>query len=292
MVNYTLDSNNVGIDIVTDFDDDNNPIVEQQVITPSNAYLLKQQPAKYYAIKFLEQVMSESSYYHPFSRNNLTFSHTDAQERFIFSSLENEPIAMMIEGTWWENEATVSGAIDRSINTYGSRAENRNYGFMPLPRQITGSVTEGNGSKQAFEDYISAYCFINARIDSSKVKLAKEFVKFCYSDIGLQTFTTETGIAKGLDYSLTESQLESLSPFARNAWTVRENSDIIYPHSANKLFINNERALTTDVWQTTINNQAYSLSYEALKEGHNSKDTFEGMKISASTWSNRYSQWF
>ena len=292
MVNYTLDSNGRKIDIVTDFDSDDNPIIDQIAITSANAYLLKQQPAKYYAIKFLERIMNSSSYYYRDSLYNQTFSHTDAQETFVFSSLENKPIAMLIDGTWWENEATNSGAIERSINTYGDRAKNRNYGFLPLPKKLTGRVNENEGNEPVFEDYINAYCCINAKIDESKIKLAKEFVKFCYSDIGLQTFTVQTGIAKGVTYSLTDEQYEQLSPFAKNAWSIRKNAKIVYPHSANKLFINNERALTSDVWQTTIDSQPYLLTYTAIKDGKKSaKDIFNGMRISKSTWESKYGKW-
>lgn len=291
MYDYTLDSHGKEVDIITGFDGDE-PIIEQVVITPDNAYLLKQQPAKYYAITFLEKIMSNSSYYYPFSRNNLTFSHTDAQEKFIFSSLENEPIAMLIEGTWWENEAISSGAIARSINTYGERAQNRKYGFMPLPRLVKGRVTEGNGSKSVFSDYINAYCVVNANIDPDKIELAKKFVQFCYSDLGLQTFTVETGIAKGINYSLTEDQFSKLSPFAQSVWKLRENADIVFPHSSTPLFINNERVLTTNVWETTINNQSFVITYDAIKSNYGAKEIFDGMKINFATWQTRYGKWF
>ena len=141
MLNYTYDSGDKTTEIITNIVN-GNLVTENVKITEQNGYLLKQQPGRYYAIKFFSQIMSNGSYYHPYSTGNLTFSHTDAQELYLESDLKNEPIAFLIEGTWWENEAKVSGAVDRTINKYGDIAKERNFGYFPLPKQITGRVEE------------------------------------------------------------------------------------------------------------------------------------------------------
>lgn len=292
MLNYTLNSQNETTEVITGFSETNNPIVENVSITERNAYLLKQQSGRYYALKFLERILSDSAYYHPFSMNNDTFSHTDAQEEFIFSSLENNPIAMLIDGTWWENEANDSGAIARSINTYSDRAKNRNYGFMPLPKKVTGRVNENEGSRVVVTDYISSFCGINANIKNERKELAKLFVQYCYTDESLQAFTVETGISKGVEYELGANDLAKMTKFTQNVWELRKNADVVYPHSSNNLFINNENALTSNIWQTTIDKQPYAYVFNALKNKKTAEDAFLGTAITKATWEKNYGKFF
>ena len=75
--------------------------------------------------------------------------HTDAQEEYLMSirrPLGSNQIAMLVEGSWWENEAKpVFNEMAESYNTpsrkygYGERR----FGIMPLP------VFEGGKSDNA-----------------------------------------------------------------------------------------------------------------------------------------------
>ncbi len=291
--NYTFDSKDKTANIVTSFDENGSPIIEKKSIAPSSGYLLRQEEGKYRALQFLERVMSNDDYAYSLSRTgSTTHSHTDAQEDFICSKLENKPVAMLIEGTWWENEAKNSGAVDRMEKTYLVKENERNFGFMALPSKLSGRVKEGEGSKSVFSDYISAYGVISSTIEESKIPLAKNFLRFCYSDTWLESFTEITGIARGLTYSMSEKALSNMTPFARSAWNMHLESDAIYPHSSAKLFINNESSLTNEFWVSKIGTETHERPFTPLKNGKTAQEYFEGMAYTEGTWKEKYGKDF
>lgn len=291
--NYTYDSGNKTANIITSFQDDGTPVIEKKTIQASNGYLLRQEEGKYRGLQFLQKIISDENYSYSLSHTgSTTHSHTDAQEDFICSKLENKPIAMLLEGTWWENEAKNSGAIDRMEKTYLVQEKNRNFGFMALPSKLTGRVKEGEGSKSVFSDYISSYGAINANIDSNKVALAKNFLRFAYSDSWLESFTEITGIARGLSYSVSEEALSNMTPFARSAWNMHLESDSVYPHSSAKIFINNESTLTNEFWVSKIGAESHERPFTPFKNGKTAQEYFTGMAYTEATWKEKYGKDF
>ena len=286
LLNYTYDSGDKTTEIIKNIVN-GNLVTEDVKITENNGYLLKQQTGRYYAIKFFSQIMSNGAYYHPYSTGNLTFSHTDAQELFLESDLKNEPIAFLIEGTWWENEAKVSGAVDRTINKYGDIAKERNFGYFPLPKQITGRVEEGQGSKSVLLDFINSYAGINKDIPAYKVDLAKDFLLYCYSDEVLELFTEVTGVAKGVKYSMSSDSLAKMTKFSQSVWNMKITSDIIYPNSNSTFFAKNQTALTVDEWVSTVGG-AYETIYTHLKNKKDAESIFLGNFIEEKTWKDTY----
>ena len=286
LLNYTYDSGERTTEIITDIVN-GNLVTENVKITPETGYLLNQQTGRYYAINFMSRILSNSSYYHPFSTGNLTFSHTDAQELYLESELKNEPVAFLIEGTWWENESVVSGAYDRTINKYGDIAKDRNFGYFPLPKQITGRVEEGQGSKSVLLDFINAYAGINKDIPEFKIDLAKDFLKYCYSDEILELFTEITGIAKGVQYSMSSDSLAKMTKFSQSVWNMKITSDIIYPNSNSTFFAKNQTALTTEYWVSTVGG-SYETIYTHLKNKKDVDSIFLGNKVPEKTWKDKY----
>ena len=286
MLNYTYDSGDNTTEIITDIVD-GKLITKNVKITPETGYLLKQQTGRYYAIDFFAKVVSNSSYYHPYSTGNLTFSHTDAQELYLESELKNEPIAFLIEGAWWENEATISGAESRMINKYGDAAKDRNFGFLPLPSLITGRVEEGKGTTPVVQDFINSFAGINKDIAPSKVELAKDFLKFCYSDEMLELFTATTGITKSMKYTVSDATIASMTKFARSVWNMKVTSEIIYPYSDSKFFNNNQTSLTVDTWVSTVDG-TYENMYTHFKNKKDAVKIFLGNFITEEQWLSKY----
>ena len=286
MLNYTYDSGNNTTEIITDIVG-GELVTENVKITPENGYLLKQQTGRYWAIKFFSKVLSYSAYYHPYSIGNLTFSHTDAQEYFYESDLKNEPIAFLLEGQWWENEAKTSGAISRTVNKYGIDPSERNFAILPLPGKITGRVEEGEGTPGVLQDGINAFAGINADIKEAKVDLAKDFLKFCYSDAMLELFTKTNGITKSLKYSISDETLNSLTPFARSVWQMKETSNIIFPYSSSHFFNENQTSLTVNEWVSTVDN-SYEYMLVHFKNKKDADKIFLGGFIDKETWLSTY----
>lgn len=273
--------------IVTGFNG-NNPIVENKVITEENGYLMRQTEAKYRAIEFLFDIFNDSKYYHKDSVNKLTMSNTEAQRMFIFSKLEGKPIGMLIEGTFWETEAKDS--MELAIESYGDRAKNRNFGWMPLPGVYDGEVNETNGKKQVYSDYINAYCGISANCSGVRLELAEKFVKYCYSDAGLNEFTKYTGMRRGVEYKLEEDTTVNLSTFYKSVLAARAEAEVITPMSASKLFMENENTFTLYdyVWNSKISGTNYTFPIQAFRGKMTSaKDYFLGMQLTQEDWAKK-----
>ncbi|MDE6373457.1 MAG: hypothetical protein K2L72_03065, partial [Clostridia bacterium] len=287
--------------VVESISADGNTVVSVDTkITERNGYNMFHTEAKYRAMQFLFKIFNNEKYYYSDSMWSATATNRVAQETFIFSSLENRPIAMLIDGSWWEIESADSTRL--AIQAYGKRAENRNYGWLPLPGyydysdmgyELVGNeaydydsykrATETTviGKRQVFTDYIDSYCAINAL--TKRPELSKLFVKYCYSDKGLLDFTKSTGMRKGVEYTVTDEVLNSVSSFSRNLLKLRAEGDIIFTMSMSNVFINNEAKLSSHeyIW----NSSDYVYPIDAFKNNKKSAvDYFNNMAISESSW--------
>ena len=268
-------------------------LVEKEVsINMSNGYLMSQQSGKYYAFELLEKIATNADYRSEKVTGSL--AHTGAQEQFIYSNLEGKtaPIAMLIEGSYWYNEA--KDYILRSENTYKDRAKNRNLAWMPLPRQYSGTVTEGNGTKNVLLETLSSFAVINASIkdNAGLVNCAKTFLKYCYTNESLVNFTLDSGTPKGVKYTMTKEELDKLPPYQRSLMEIKSLSDVIYPYSDNVIFVNHQAAFDYDqgskIWET----DAHLVAYLAFKDnGVSAKDYFLATEVTEDEWKTLYGKY-
>lgn len=295
MLNLTLDSNKTNTQAtLIEFDGD--LAVEKKVdITSENGYLMSAQAGKYYAYELFEKIMSNDSYHTKLDKST---SHLDTQEKYILSNLKagESPVAMMIEGSYWYNEA--GEALKRSVNTYKEKAENRKFGWMPLPVQYEGSVTEGNGQKNTVLETLNSFAFINAKFKDDEVicNLAKLFLQFCYTDEALIDFSVNTGLPKGVNYTIPEDKLAEVDNyFQRDLLETKMTSDVVYPYSANPIYMYDQAnfmyLIHSPVWSSTIDGQTYSGYYAASKVGVTAKDYFSSSIIDKSEWEDRYAEY-
>lgn len=295
MLNVTFDSSKTGTKatIIDSFDGDK--AVEKKVeITSENGYLMSAQAGKYYAYELFEKIMSDDSYHTKLDKST---SHLDTQEKFILSNLKSgeSPIAMMSEGSYWYNEA--SEALKRSENTYKEKAEGRRFGWMPLPVQYKGSVTEGNGRKNTVLEILNSFAFINAKFKDDKAicDLAKLFLQFCYTDEALIDFSVNTGLPKGVNYTIPEDRLAEVdSYFQRDLLETKMTSDVVYPYSSNPIYMYDQGSFMfirhSPMWSSTIDGQTYSSYYSASKLGVSAKDYFLNAIIDEDTWKDQYGE--
>ena len=286
--NFGVGSSDNTTTVVTGFSN-GQPVTSEVEISEANGYLLRQTEAKYRALEFLFKIFNTSDYYYTDSMAKLTMSNREAQETYIFSKLENKPIAMLIEGTFWEKEAKDS--FDLSVSAYGDAAKNRNFGWMPLPGVYNGTVDESNGTTQVLNDYINAYCGINANSTGARLELAKLFVKFVYTDEMLNDFTKHTGMLKGMNYDIAAETTEGLSGFYKQLIELRKESDVITPLSSSVLFINNETKFT--LYDSYWNSDKYIFPIAAFRGGQKSAITyFEGMEMTQADWEAAYGRYY
>ncbi len=274
-VNFSLNSGDNEVAYISGFNGDA-PIVSKTKITPENGYYLKAQEGKYYALDFMRTAIDEEWF--DSGCYNDASSHTDTQRRFIYSlpesmeSADKKPVAMLIEGTHWYNEA--NEVLSDSAKKYPDYAE-RNFAAMPLPTRKNADTA---CKKNTVCDSNSSFAFINANIkkDEVAVKLAKMFLKFCYTEESLQEFTTTTGVSKGVSYRLTDEQYAAMPTYHKSLWDIKTNSDVVYPYSNSTIFVKHQPdfnfAQDTAMWVSG----SYSLPWGGLKDyGHSTKKYFE-----------------
>lgn len=290
--NFSLNSGDKKASYISGFNGDT-PVLSEAAITPENAYLLKAQPGKYYALEFMKKAVDGGW----FGDNDGT-SHTDTQRNFIYSLPESEanpnqkPVAMLIEGTHWYKEA--EGIIADAAKKYPLRKD-RNFAVMPLPTRYDSST---ECKKNAVCDSNSAFAFMSAKIkdDEVAVKLGKLFLKFCYTEESLKEFTVTTGVKKGVSYELDKSQYGSMPAYLKSLYDVASNSDVVYPYSDSAIFVNNQGdfgfAQDTRLWQSG----AYAVPIGALKDGNKSPieyfSTWTDFEAQKTAWNAKYSALF
>ena len=302
MLNFTFDStkggtlsgdNLIKTDVITGWNG-SAPVVESKTITPETGYLTSQQVAKYYALQTLQTIATDTDTYIS-SEVSSSVDHLGSQRKYVFSALKNdEPVAMLIEGSFWYNEAKTSNAHSDSVSQYGSRAENRDFAWMPLPSAMNGTVDENNGRAFKLVDEANSYAVINANIknDPVRVELAKLFLQYCYTDANLELFTKYTGCWKALDYDIGSDTYDGLDNFYQSIADIRRTSGVVRPLSGNPIYTNNQLAfmfMRTYYFKTA----KYATAFTVFKNGSaTAKDFIEGMKETETTWANKYSAYY
>ena len=257
-------------------DKDGNALSDQ-TITPQTAYKLANMKGRREALKLVEKIVHTSEWQAEGSFNTAV-SHHDAQAKFLSSGYDgNAPIAMLLDGTWWEGEATET--FQEVADRYpGAKDKNeRSFGWMPMPKADPSKVGEG----QTYFDTVQGMTFVKATLAENKKDLVKKFIRFVYSDKMLSEFTRITSAIKALDYEVTDADKAKMTPFALDLWTQREAAaDIIYPISDTPLFANNQADFDREsLMGVRINGSDYAYCANALHEipTLTAQAAFEGM---------------
>jgi len=256
-------------------------------IKPETGFELSQQAGRYHVLSFLKQIIARG--YFSGKSFNLTYSHTDAQEDFIKGRFENNPIGILVDGSWWENEAIAAGKFDRL--TGEAAYENQKFGWMPLPR----APGRGNHSPLLVNQNYS-YALIASAIAPNKLELAKTFLRFAYTDESLQEFTVTTGMRKGMIYDLSEAQKSKLSHYGRSLWDMKGYADIIVPVGTSELFLYNQRELQygRERWNSIVGGTLYNTPAKAMRDNDTlgASAYFAGLSVSQTSWEGLYGRYW
>lgn len=272
-LNFTYEGNAEGL--ITGFNGDV-PIISNtsEPITPQTGYKLYKQQGKFYALNFIENII-DRGYYSPKLLNNQTVEHTIMQSYFVTTkeyggTALNQDVAMMIEGTWWFNEARNYLNVNESK---GGGKYNQKFGLMPLPKPTEAHVKNG----YTMFDNKSSACFINANIAESKIELAKEFIKFVHSNDSLVEFTETVSMTKPYDYQI-DTNDSKLTPYAKQLVEVTQNSELVYPFSDSNMYTRRRGTLlSSTVWAVMIGEHSYNHPTTDFKEGVSSVDYFNNL---------------
>lgn len=246
----------------------NGMFVKDSVSTPinsSNAYELARRKGTYDGIEFIRRLITTSAWQNE-DAFKTSVSHMNAQEKFLKAGKvgNDKPIAMLVDGVWWESEATAT--FDSMTKSKGEAysKNNRNFGWMPLPK-----AEKDDTHTNTLIDDMYSLCFMKKDIEDWKKPLAYDFIQFMYSDESLAEFSTITNTPKALTYTMSEEDKAKMSPYGRSLIEMKENSDVVYPISRSSLFANNQSTFRDSrLFTTKIDGKIVSSPAKAFHEGN------------------------
>ena len=267
---YNVPETAKALKVITGFTG-NEPNETTADISRSNYKMAEQLAGSYYSLEFLQRIIS-GNYYYNLSMNS-TFSHEECHYDFLHSRFDPEmqPIAMMVEGTWWEEEAN---GVFEGMNDYegASRAE-RNFGFLPLPKP-----TESYLGAPTLFDANKSMVMVNANCDAVKADLAKKFIQYISTDANLQLFNTITGIGRDYAYTLTETQQGQLTSFATDIYNLTQSGGgIVYGYATTLANYNWSKTHSLDKYTAKLGATNQSEPIGAFNGGKTAKEYFEGV---------------
>lgn len=253
-------------------------------ITEENAYELARQEGRLKALEFVETILDNTDWQSAGAYDGV-LSHTDAQAKYLASGKDGSNyIAMLIDGSWWEGEAT--DAFNDTNRRYGAGGkEERSFGFMPMPKATDDEI----GSGQTFLDTAQGMTFVKSTLAEEKKDIVGKFIRFVHSDKMLREFTQVTSALKAFDYEIEENSdtWKNMTMFAKDLWKQSKNAqDIIYPVSDARLFANNQAFFEhTRYYRCNLGGHEYDFAAEALHSGYNARQVFESMATyQKNTW--------
>lgn len=248
-----------------------------ETITPETGYKMFSQygEGRFKAAQLLKDVFLNSRYMY----NNDGLTYTDVQGTFIMSHVDPSPVSMIVEGTWWENEAKPLFEADARNTTQDYTYGKRDFRLMPFP-SMDGESAESRG-KSCFAANRNGIAFALKQDDREKAEAILDFLKAFASDKWLKNFTKLTGTKLPYDYVMTTDELNGLTPFARNVFEIMtsESTVIVRPNLLKQLSPYTKPAR----WDCTINTAPYKTLLSALKAGslQNYSDSIKAMYSSA-----------
>lgn len=303
MLNYSFDGVSKTLVDSVNYDNDTHTGTLQMGdalnIELSNGYELSRQAGKYYALEFFDRVL-KGGYYNTTYLGNSTVSHIEAQNAFIrtaeFGGNSNgKDTAMLIDGTWWMNEA--KNTFNSLVGVYGEKAGTmqRNFALMPLPMPRADFERPGEtGTQSVFLDKHMSACFINANIAPHKIDLAKKLLRFCHTDESIVEFTKYTNTIKPYSYDHTEADLKGFTPYARSVITLKQHSKTVPAYSKSKIYVNDASGLTNPSNFWAKEGQNAPEAGLAPSGGETAKTYFEGMITynSKTYWDSKYKLYY
>lgn len=283
MVNYTL---NGTVDVIDSFNG-NTPVIKQVSINDAanNGALLAKQPGLYYALSFAEQLLRNPDRY---ADEGLYPTATNLDVQISFVQGESP---MIIEGTWWENEAT--SALQKEFGSEGKMAQDCKFGVMPLPKVNQEEVEKcrsveqgGEGKGTTLVSPLSSYVYVKSNVAESKYELIKKFIQFCHTDERMKIFTETTGMYKPYEYETDQNSNISYYDKQLKALVENVNTTVIVPISKHPYYLKDYTNfyLLPHLFMTSVKIEGKTWvdwnSLEVFGQSNNSltaKDYFEGV---------------
>lgn len=243
---------------------------EPTTITKENGYKVYEMTGIKKALEFMQTYLNNTAYVHPASTKSST-SHTDAQGYFLTGykgSAQNLQSGFLCEGVWWEAEAV--GTFKSIANDKGRGYGERDYRFLVFPSLPGQKGADGNGNGTIFASYdTSGFVVVNNKNEEKLAKI-KEFCAYTLKDKYLRRFTVLSGTKRPYTYALTSEDLSEMTPFARSAMQLyndTENIKILRPKLLNlstPISFGSSKG-TASMWYSVIDNVNFGSPITALQ---------------------------
>ncbi len=212
-----------------------------RTVTEDNVQdILVEQEGRKAAIQFFRDITSNTKHY---STKAMNQSHNAAQFEFIDSTSEDaksrneKPIAMFMEGGYWENEARThfdnAARLDASKG-YGKR----DFRIMPIPNFVgTEGITDQTNTSED-EVFVgrtndSMICLAKttkAKNPELQLSLAKLFLQFVQSREQMSNFVRDTGgCFRTYKFSATKEELAEWTKYGQSIYRYLEQGSKIIP---------------------------------------------------------------
>lgn len=277
-LNYSYDG--VMKDYITGFDGSGNPIygTKDIQINAKNGYELYKQTGRYHALDFMDRIISNSSYYDKDETLSQSFSNTDAQSRFVQGkySKRKKRVAMLIDGTWWQSES--KKIFEESVAEHGESAspKNRRFGVMPAPKVSADRL----GDPTTILHLTGQTSFISNDTTGITMSIAKEFLRFCYTDESLREFTEVTSMIRPYQFDMGENYNE-LTGWGKTMYDLHNSAKTVSQDSASQIskLYSSDLWFSERLWLSTINGEGQIFPTTAMKPPSKigAKEYFNGL---------------
>ena len=265
---------------------------EPTTIEPSNGYRLYSQAGRYHALRFLERLIANPKYYNSADCTSLGLTNLDAQEQYLYSkrSSSRKRTAMLVEGSWWNKEAT--GVFSSMAAQYGEEdsQSSRRFGLLPLPKPTSNEV----GEKFTVLERAVGDGFIKKSIPAHKVAVAKSFLQYLYQDSSSVTFLQLDAQTRPVSFEVPQEDYALLTPWAKAMVDLKDNAIVATAFNDSKMMrlYSSDLWYSPNLWNATVSGATYTYpSLAMINNGVSGKAYFEGLSqyMTKIVWSSKFS---
>lgn len=280
--NYTFDSGDKTVNIVDGFSG-NVPQVSTTTITSNNGHLMKKQLEIYNALNLFEKIVD--NVYYDEETCFSTKSMIEAQATYLESAPLGKPIAMLVEYSYWYNEAESS--INYITKNYPNYTD-RKFGIMPMPSVNSGTHKDVAENVDSYGVISTGDCYMgvnkNTSSSASVQKMCKAFIQFANSDESLTEFTKISKTTKALKYTISDTEKASLPYYTQTVIDAKkraeDNNRMFDFGSSNDIFKYVRTYFGIGSNQKFFNSyidKEYSYPAELFKKGTTAREYFLGI---------------
>jgi hypothetical protein len=263
----------------------------KEVVTLETGYKTRKMEGVKVAYEFFEKYFDymnpdNAHLVHPTAKNT-SASQFDGQNKYLLgyqNTSKNPQSAMLVEGTWWENEAT---AMFNELDSRNRGKGDREYRYLLLP-DFEGQAND----KTCFSVTATGSICMSKDKDKTREAYTKDFIRYILRDESLRFITRTTGDIVGYHYEMTEADKSLMTPFQKNCWELyydKENIEIV----SRKLYgIQNPLSYATDLgfqhYYLPVISGAWAMNTIDASKSNDLNDILDGCKnaYSATTWAN------